>query len=312
MADDEPALPPSFFHIHCSSRFDRSAAELEEDLDQWMEKAQIITLTEVSNNRQASRMREKGWEYANAKQHDGQDECGIAWDLTHWTRTQGWVVKLSNHRYYELNGRPAKPVYALTVLLRRKKSKHKMLVSVAHLPEAVEGDQGWNTEEARWRARKEAYISSNVNWKQAISKCVRQVKPHAVMITADWNLNLKEYWVRDFLQSKWGMTDLELAWKVFPTESSSFQANKLLDGTLYWGLDPKDYAWPAMNPTLLGQRRANNHRPMQEEFWMLTKKEARDLDWSSEGDNELLGTPWYGFGDYEDDEIYALQRATES
>ena len=43
-----------FDHIHCSSRFDRSAASLETNVDDWRQRSSIITMTEVNNDNRAN------------------------------------------------------------------------------------------------------------------------------------------------------------------------------------------------------------------------------------------------------------------
>jgi hypothetical protein len=80
---------PAFTHIHCSSRFDRSAESLETDLDDWMSQSSLITVTEVNNDNRAAKLREKGWSYFNSKLNQGQDDVGIAWEKANWAQRTG-------------------------------------------------------------------------------------------------------------------------------------------------------------------------------------------------------------------------------
>src|SRR5215510_11163295 len=121
-----------FTHIHCSSRFDRSAASLEADLDDWMAKSELITLTEIDNDHRAATMREKGWAYYNAKKNNGADNCGVCWDTSVFTKKSSRVVELQNNRYYTLSNHVSPHVWAIMLMLKHKESGDRLLVSVTH------------------------------------------------------------------------------------------------------------------------------------------------------------------------------------
>lgn len=303
-----PVEPPHFPHIHCSSRWDRPASALEKDLDNWMQHSSIVTLTELTNNRNAATLREKGWDYFNSKLNNGQDDVGIAWKTSIWKRKRGWTVKLTNIQFFLRNHRPAEPVYAATVLLKHATSGHEVLVSCAHLPAHVEGAGGWRTTEYKWKARKDAYIQSHVNWSGAVRQYVKETKPDSVLVVADYNLNLKEAWVRQFLQSHWAAADLKLAWTHFPGEGGTFD-NRIIDGTMYRGLKIVD------QPDILGNVASSDHRPYRESFKFTGRAGTggaggdNATDWEATGGTP--GVPWWGFGDYAQDELYIYAQETE-
>ena len=309
---------PEFAHIHCSSRFDRSAASLEADLDNWMENSSIVTLTEISNDKRAQKMQEKGWAYYNAKKSDGQDECGIAWRLDRWKRISGVTMKLNNAVYYRLDGRNADPVVSASVVLRHRDTGHRLLVSVTHMPAHVEGAGGWRTTENKWQARKNAYTSSMTNLAAHIQDLWNKKKPDAVMVVADWNLNLKETWVRNYMRSAWG-TNLKQAWLRFPTAGGSMSGgvpaplgapgagtgDRIIDGTLYRGLKVD------IEPNLMARVASSDHRPYKEGFAFSAPAGNPTDEVSDEGDDAVEGDikhgeEWWGFGDYMDDEIYQI------
>lgn len=305
---------PEFTHIHCSSRYDRKADELESDLDDWMGKSSIITLTEVDMPRAKGRMREKGWGHYNYPKPDGQDEAAILWRTDTWKWQAGWVRKLNNKVFYNLQGKPADPIYAASVVLRHNRTGHRLLVSVAHLPAHVEGKNQWNTDAAKWKARKNAYLSSLRAWSGHISDQDRKRRADGVLVVADWNLNLKEHWVRAMLKDHWTAKYIQ-AWTKFPTEGGSLSGgpvgplgapgkssgDRIIDGSLYRDLKID------VHPDLMARVDSSKHRPYKERFRFKAKAEHPDMD---HGDGDVkYGDAWWGFGDYSDDELYEVERA---
>jgi hypothetical protein len=309
-----------FTHIHCSSRFDRPAAQLESDMDDWMAVASLVTVTEINNDQRAGTLREKGWGYYNAKHGDGADECGIAWRLDTWGRMAADVTKLTNQQYFRLDGRVAEPIWCCSVVLRRVDTGHRMLVSVTHMPAHVEGKGGWRTTEYKWQARKNAYLSSLQNWGQRIRALITQHKPDMIMVVADWNLNLKQNWVRDLIRHNF--TGFTQAWQRFPTTGGSLgggpvaplgapgvdYADRIIDGTLIAG------GAVTVEPNLMARVASSDHRPYREGL-AFAHPAGHPATPSDDGDaegNTSAGDPWWGFGDYRVDEIYEVGVVTGS
>lgn len=318
------AKQPKFTHIHCSSRFDRSAAALEKDIDNWMDQCSIITMTEISNDGHAQKLQEQGWGYYNAKQTQGQDECAIAWRKDRWKRTAGGVMKLNNADYYRRDGRVADPVYSCDSVLKHTETGHKLLISVTHMPAHVEGRGGWRTTENKWQARKAAYMSSMTNWHTHILALDAKHKPDSTMVIADWNLNLKETWIRDYMKNVW-TSRYKSAWVRFPTSGGSMSGghpaplgapgkgygDRIIDGTLIRGLSVD------IEPNLMGVVASSDHRPYKEGFQFSAPAghpTAEAGDDAAAGDdasgNIWYGEEWWGFGDYMDDEIYQINIVT--
>lgn len=289
----------TFTHIHCSSRFDRSAESLEADLDTWMQSASLITLTEIDNDRRASRMAEKGWNYFNSKLNNGQDNCGMCWDTSVWVKKRTHVAQLENVRYQTLSHHTSPFVWAISVLLGSRVDDSTLMVSLTHLPAHIQGRGGFanprGPEDQEWRARKLAYTTAMTTWSSTTKVLVKSWKPSATMCVADFNLDLKVKWVRDYLKDHWDSTGLQLAWRDFNSLGTSIDGgSRVIDGTLYKGmkLDQK--------PRIMKSVRSSDHRPYTESF-ELGKFDA--ADWEASG--SIKGDPWWGFGDYHDtDEIF--------
>lgn len=298
---------PRFTHIHCSSRFDRSVASLETALDQWMADSTLITLTEVATGNRAQALREKGWGYYNATQQGGRaDDAAVCWRKDTWREQQHWIRKLTGRYrsvYQYLSG-----IWTSTVLLKHTGSGHTLLVSVSHLPSGVEGLGGrhWSQADEFWRARKEAYQSSMKHWSTHVRSLVRSKRPDAVMVVADWNIDLKDQWFRAYLHEHWGPLGLKHAWQDFPTAGGSLGGNRIIDGTLYSGLSTE-------GAHLLPRSASSDHRPYRESFTLVGGAEhagpVKSYDPAS--GQVRKGREWWGFGDYTYDEFFEKVRQTD-
>ena len=309
---------PSFRHIHCSSRFDRSAASLDADLDVWRQHCSLFTCTEVTNDQRAAQLRTKGWAYYNSKLSHDADNCAIAWDTDVWRRKLGKTIRLSANTFDRAFGMQNLYIWAATVVLVHRSSGHKLLVSVSHPPAHIEGPGGWRTDLTGWQGRKRAYLTGLSNWATHVSSMELQNKTDGTLVVADWNLSLKEQWVRDLLKQKFGKAMI-IAWRNMPTDGGSLHGgpsapagapghsshDRIIDGTLYRDLKITD------GPNLMSRVASSDHRPYNETFSFKTAGDKPDTDNNGVGTGDTYhGTEWWGFGDYMTDEVYALERAT--
>lgn len=317
---------PSFTHIHCSSRFDRSATDLESDEDDWRQRASVITLTEVGNESHGRTLAEKGWGFYNAKGGHDRDECAICWDRSVWGGTHQYVRRLN---VQPLQG-PRPWIWSCSVALKRKETGHRLLVLVTHAPAHLD-TFNWDSyphkderTQAYWRYRKNVYQHSMTAWSKLIKDQTNKLRPDGVLVAADWNINLKEDWARHYLRDTFD--PLQMAWVRFPTEGGSMsggpvaplgapgkgKGDRIIDGSLYAGLSVD------VDPNLMARVRSSDHRPYLEGFrfnnaagkgYPALSKRTAGGD-KSHGDTKK-GDEWWGFGDYLDDEIYGLTRITE-
>jgi hypothetical protein len=188
---------PSFTHIHSSSRFDRPAATFEAATDNYMKHCSILTVTEIHQNNKAAVLREKGWNYYNARAgKQGADNCGVAWNRDVWACTWQGSRKLHQKGYKRFKAHlPAPYVHACTVVLKHRASGKKLMVSVTHMPawvDKVGPAPGFKTHGYDWRSRKEAYIESVKTWSVWTEHMIRKHNLDGVLIVSDWNLNMKD------------------------------------------------------------------------------------------------------------------------
>ena len=266
----------------------------------WMQESDLITVTEVTNNARAAALHGAGWAYFNAKKDNGSDQCAIAWDKGYLVKKKTQVTQLENVRYQTLTHHNSPMVYAAAVLLQQKVSGDHLLVSVTHFPAHVQGQgqfgpSGGQTA-AEWRARKLAYTTAMKNWSSTVKAQMKAWKPHAVLCVADWNLDLKEKWVRQYIGDHWKNTSMQLAWRDFPTNGTSVDGgNRIIDGSLYTGMQLE------VKPVIMPNVRSSDHRPYKETF-LLSKGNSDPMDFDKAGSKP--GDPWWGFGDYEIDELF--------
>jgi hypothetical protein len=273
-----------------------------------MADSSLITLTEITNNNRAARMAEQGWRYFNARDDVGNDadNCGICWKTEVWHRKDAWIRKLSARRWIRIQTqRPGPPLWSCNVVLKHVLSDRTLLVSLSHLPPAVQGY--WrNPGPEQFRARKEAYTDAMHQWKNGVIQAERKWQPDGVLVVADWNLDLKEDWVREYLDGLWKECGLIRAWTNFGTAGSSLGGNRQIDGSYYGGMTK------AIEPFLMPRVASSDHRPYKESFTIMggmdiAKPGAQD---PSEGQTSP-GKPWWGFGDYQYDEMFEKVTVTD-
>lgn len=308
---------PTFRHIHCSSRYDRSPESLESDLDNWMANSSLVTLTEITNDRRAAKLQEKGWNYYNAKAGGDADNTGICWRLDTWKRTYGAVRRLSSGTFDRVNGMHNLYIYSATVVLKRVDSGHRLMVSCSHLPSHIMGSGGFRTTEQGWAARKRATLTALNNWSTHIKDLERKQKADATLVIADWNLNLKDDWVWNLLHDKFD--GYKSAWNHMPTSGGALVGgpsaphgapgvsahDRIIDGTLYRGVKVTD------GPDQMARVRSSDHRPYHETFQFTDKAEQPIKSTPTKPSGDIKhGEAWWGFGDYMTDELYELTTGT--
>jgi thymidylate synthase len=301
---------PSFTHIHSSSRFDRPASVFEEATDNFMKHCSILTVTEIHQNNKAAVLREKGWNYYNAKAgKQGADNCGVAWNRDVWACTWQGSRKLHQKGYKRFKAHlPAPYVHACTVVLKHRASGKKLMVSVTHMPawvDKVGPAPGFKTHGYDWRSRKEAYIESVKTWSVWTEHMIRKHNLDGVLIVSDWNLNMKDKWFQNFLRDHWGKA-YKMTWRHFPASGGSMSPHgKIIDGSLVRHLAIEDGG-----AELMPRTPSSDHRPYKERL-RFAKGELVQSDEDDPDGDVRKGKPWWGFGDYDDDFLYGIVRETE-
>jgi hypothetical protein len=249
----------NFTHVHSSGRYDATKPSFIKALNTYVGAASLITVTEVHLERREQIMREV------AKAHnygvvtgDGsaRDDCGIMYDKEVWEYITGFTRKtIPAGAYRQVDGTPVQAAYAVFAVLRHKVSKKKILVTVAHLPPTVEVKGRFSP--GRSVSRAAAWRTGQKNWKNAWNLIARNHEVDGVMIVADWNLNIKSYPIRMFLQSlQRGMT---LVWGNGPYPSGGTHGRRIIDFTYVRGAVKR-----IGRPVLMYDDASSDHRPYKE------------------------------------------------
>lgn len=305
---------PAFRHIHCSSRFDRSASSLEADIDDWVKEASVITMTEVNIDKRAQQMSEEGWGFHYIPGSNPGAGDGIMWDHSVWHCKKKYQMRLSNIAI--AHGTVQAKQWFTGALLKHVKDGHTLLVVVTHMPTHAQGlktpHQHWHDQ---WLDRKQAYQQAMRNYSNYVHKIMADKQPDGVIVVADWNLNLKYHWVRAYMRDHWGKS-FRQAWRQFPTSGGSLHGGAMvplaapgkghgagiIDGTLYHGLEV------TLKPNLMAAVKSSDHRPYREAFQFNhdAGKPAKDGSEPDATGDIKPGPEWWGFGDYIDDELYTV------
>ena len=252
-------------HVHSSGKFNVSESVLERDLDRFMAGSDLVTMTEVHTRRRASALEEPGWHRFWRPGHLA-GECGLTWRTKKWDLVSGTSQRLTGRTFRTARNGGRKSVgHATTVLLGSVDSGRTVLVSVAHLPSNVESSsgRGWNH---RVPDRVRAYKAAILGWRRDVRGMIEQHRPDAVMVTGDWNLDMKRSWVRHWLRSKWddvGITNL--GWKAPLPDGGTLvdhrfgrTRKRLIDATF---LARASYTWDAH---LMHDVASSDHNPYRE------------------------------------------------
>jgi hypothetical protein len=234
-------------HVHASGRYDVPRRVLEKDLDRLMAVSDLVTTTEMHNRQRASALRESGWQrFWQPGRLAG--ECGMSWRADEWKLVTGTTARLTRKTFRTAANDGRKRVgYAATVVLRSVATGRTVLVSVAHMPSNVESADGrhWSHES---RARVNAYKDAMRGWREHVHSMITAQAPDVVLVTGDWNLDLKRGWARRWLRGQWrgqGVTNLD--WKApYPRGGTLVDhrfgrtRKRLIDATFISG---GSYAW---------------------------------------------------------------------
>lgn len=304
-----------FTHIHSSSRFSRPVSSLETASDAFYRQASVVTWTEVGAPQRTPALAEAGWGYFNALTNaDGQDECAVSWRLDTWVRQWGRPLFLTG-RWQTFTGGTRWKVYAATVLLKHKTTGHKLLVSVAHMPNKIGGATGFSPQGQGFPQRKESYITATKNWNAHVVDIERKDRPDLVIVSADWNINFRKAWARDYVNGHFKQSGVVQNWKDFGGKGTF--GRSVIDATLYSGMTSDG------SVVIADPGDSSDHNPFRNRF-TVTKKPGTPVV-PGKGSSGTGTTPtdagggtangsgngveWWDFEDYGDDTIYHVDES---
>lgn len=188
-----------FTHIHTSSRFDRADVDFRKALASYFDSCDLLTLTEVSAERRERILRGEAQTAGFGTltgDRNGSDDCGVAWKLSRFTKTWGATVRIGTATAKDVHPFVAVPPSAACVVLQDSRTGLRMLVSVLHTPAGVEFGNGFRDGAVAvrlWLARQRA-------WRKVWNDLAREHNVDAILICADWNVDIKRPFFRALFQ----------------------------------------------------------------------------------------------------------------
>lgn len=186
-----------FTYLHSSGRFDRTPAQVRNDLKAWLDDGAVslMTFTEFKKNRRLAVLAEDpDWSYYNGAEKPGADDCVVMWRVDRWRLLKRESAVVSTKKSYTHDGRLIPPQRITSVLLEHIPTGLTLLVSVSHLSSHVEVAGG-----LRDSLRTAVWKDATRNWQRHLVELRRSWKPTARLVVADWNVNLRAPWFRAFL-----------------------------------------------------------------------------------------------------------------
>lgn len=218
-------------HVHASGRFNQSPADFDRALNRFRrEKASVITVTEIDNDARAKMLDAPGWSSTYGDKGP-RDDCGIAWQDAVWTKVFGNTLPLSHRTYVNERGdRTGVTAGAFAVLEHH--NGRRVLWGSMHT------DHGMQDELRQDRIRSDlalAYMSITRSFRGRAVSLAQERKADAMVLSADWNLNIRAAWVRAWFAAYRKGTGLRLNWQP-PYPHRGTHGTELIDASLYRGL----------------------------------------------------------------------------
>lgn len=248
-------------HVHQSGRFDRSPASLAASIRGHIDAGALLhTLTEVSAERREQGLRDV------AREHDwglvtgdkgGMDDCAILWSKTIFRCVAKGTAPLADRRVAGLGGGRTAAAWAVLDVAE----SGRLLVVVAHMPRAVEGPVGFRAHSAwvsKWKADHRAL-------KRLWNRLAREHNASAILVTADWNINIRRRVVQAIFKALQPGMRPTLNYRAMPTCGT--HGNRIIDFSFIRGRI-RVVRPPAVSPS----DPSSDHRAFRQVFRLLPRR----------------------------------------
>lgn len=188
-------------HVHSSSLYSTSASAFASDVAGFRAAgADLLTFTEVGNKRRAKSL--------NTVAADGAawqgvwGESGISWSTDRFRLETSSSAVVSRKKWAASTKKKRTPNAEFVVLSDQVTGK-RILVTTLHLPAGVENCAGTGWEKRTpYRARVKAHKHAMKGWVAGTNAVRASHRVDAVIVAADWNVNLNKKWVRKVVTKK--------------------------------------------------------------------------------------------------------------
>lgn len=224
----------SLRHTHTSGRFNVGASVYEHWLDAYMSGSDLITATEVDNNQRARCLLEPGWG-ATYGDKSPRDDCGIAWRRDVAEKLWAETMPLSRFRYQNDRGWTTGTTYGAFGAFVLEEAR--LGVGVMHTPHGMQTElRNSLRRDAKVRGDVgQAYVAITDAAEHHMAAIAKEHKLDALLLCADWNLDLRQTWVHEWFHQYTAGTGLHLNWRPpYPTRGT--HGHEIIDAALFKGM----------------------------------------------------------------------------
>lgn len=214
-------------HTHSSSRYDRLPRTLLWLLRVAVQRSDLITFTEVANDKRAAALEWMGWERIQSPEPGGLAECAVMVRSSVW-RVDGWrVVRLSRLRIARRGGQYN---WCLVVFLTHRRTKRSGVVAVVHMPSGIQEGAGFEEDSENLHATANFHLSCDnlstraLRWKERFD---------FVLLTGDWNIDARLATFRSYIRDVFPGSSQ--TWGVQRPDRGTY-GKRLIDFSVMWGL----------------------------------------------------------------------------
>lgn len=213
-------------HVHASQRYDRAPGLLQRVVRRYTQRpVDLLTVTEVGGHRRAAVLRRPGdgWGVVKGRSTD----CALMFRRSTWTVRHWAVHPLTRLTYWRANGTLAHTPVLVVVLDRRPPGQpYRLLVTVAHLPSAVQAGSRLRSD---LPYRVAAWRDAVVGWRLRVAGARRAWHADGVLTVGDWNVDLRLPEWRQYLRR--AFPGQRLTWRT-PLPRNGTRRARIIDASL--------------------------------------------------------------------------------
>lgn len=216
-------------YLHFSGRYSKPAASVEHDVNELVKKHSLLSFTEFEIDTRERALNTPGFHLAHIenKNMSGEDGEAVLARKEEWDLLYSDAPLLTNERYVREGGATTPQLRCLRVILRHHPTGKIVALLVTHLPAHVQGHGGFYQTIVQQRVT--VYREGVKGLKRVKRDTKKRWRPNEFIVTSDWNLDIKQAWVRAFLKMSFPSLHPNFS---APYPSLGSLGNRIIDITL--------------------------------------------------------------------------------
>ena len=217
-----------FTEVNVSGRFTQTPTQFAHQLAPYRAIASLIAGSEVDNPHRSRVLLVPGWGSVFGD-ISGRDDCFVTWDQTIWREVWADTKPLSHRTYIDERGHRTGITAGAFAVLDHRETGYRLVKGYAHTPHGMQDDL------RSGHVRTDvglAYLSITRSFRNRALHLQRRFDADGIDISADWNLNAANAWVRAWFHAYRHGTGLALNWRPPYPDRGTF-GGMFVDATLY-------------------------------------------------------------------------------